>query len=97
MRADAHHAPLRAAAAHDRWRRGGSSFAWVGGLTWLAIGFLCGESAIGICGYLLAYALCVEQGPLLRRLAATAPYAGLVIAWQAVYRYLGYGVEGPPV
>jgi hypothetical protein len=87
-------AALLALAAHDRWRRERRPALGVVGPIWLAIGLLCGESAIGLGGYLLAYVLCIERGPLMRRLAGIVPYGVVVFAWQGLYRYFGYGVDG---
>jgi hypothetical protein len=83
-----------ALAVHDRARRDG----WRPGL-WLApalfaVGLLGGEAALGVTGYLLAYALFVDSGPLARRLARLAPYAALSVAWLAAYKLLGYGTSG---
>jgi hypothetical protein len=79
---------------HDRARRDG----WRPGL-WLApalfaLGLLGGEAALGVTGYLFAYALFVDSGPLARRLARLWPYGALSVAWLAAYKLLGYGTSG---
>jgi hypothetical protein len=76
-------------ARRDRWRPG----------TWLApvlfaAALLGGESALAVTGYLLAYALFIDSGPLARRLARLWPYATLSAAWLAAYEVLGYGTTG---
>jgi len=83
-----------ALAAHHRWRQGG-------GWTWavaapglLALAVLSAEAGIAVVGYLVAYALCLEQGPLVRRLATLAPAGLVAIGWRITYQALGYGVVG---
>ena len=80
--------------AHDGARRDG----WRPG-TWVApalfaAGLLGGEAALGVTGYLLAHALFVDSGPLVRRLGRLWPYATLSLAWLAAYKALGYGTSG---
>jgi hypothetical protein len=79
---------------HDRARRDG----WRPGL-WLApllfaAALLGGEAALGMTGYLFAYALFIDSGPLAWRLGRLWPYAALSIAWLAAYMALGYGTSG---
>jgi hypothetical protein len=79
---------------HDRARRDGMRAG-----TWLApalfgAALLGGESALAVTGYLLAYALFIDTGPLTRRLARLWPYATLSAAWLLAYRVLGYGTRG---
>jgi hypothetical protein len=80
--------------AHDRSRRDG----WRTG-RWLApvlfaAALLGGEAALGVTGYLLAHALFIDSGPLVRRLARLWPYATLSVAWLVAYKALGYGTSG---
>jgi hypothetical protein len=80
--------------AYDRARRDG----WRAG-AWLApplfaAGLLGGEAALGLTGYLLAYALFVDSGSRGRRLARLWPYAALSVAWLVAYKALGYGTRG---
>jgi hypothetical protein len=80
--------------AHDRARRD----TWQPG-TWLApmlfgAALLSGEAALAVTGYLVAHALFIDQGPLVRRLSRLWPYAILASAWLAAYRALGYGARG---
>jgi len=83
-----------AVAAHDRWRQGG-------GWTWavvapglLVFAVLSAEAGVAMFGYFVAYALCLERGPLSRRLVTLVPSLGVVLAWRVAYRVLGYGVVG---
>ncbi|HEY7956451.1 MAG TPA: hypothetical protein VII38_14205 [Polyangia bacterium] len=88
---------LPALALHDRYRRDG----WRPG-AWLApsvlfIGLLAGESALATCAYLAAHALCLDRGPLARRLARLWPYALVVVLWRIIYHALGYGAAASGV
>jgi hypothetical protein len=76
-------------ARRDRWRPG----PWLAPLLFAAA-LLGGESALAVTGYLLAYALYVDSGPLARRLARLWPYASLSVAWLTAYKVLGYGTTG---
>lgn len=59
-----------------------------------ALALCAGETAIGLCAYLFAYAVVVDQGPWKQRLLAMAPYVALVIAWRVAYQAYGYGSFG---
>lgn len=79
---------------HDRWRRDGwrmGPFLAVGALT---MGLLSGEAALAVGGYLFAYALLVDEAPLLKRFGALIPYVGVVMVWALVYRHFGFGAHG---
>lgn len=79
---------------HDRARRDGwLPGAWLGP-AFFAAALLGGESALGLTGYLFAYELFIDSGPLSRRLARLWPYAALSVAWLASYKLLGYGTSG---
>ncbi|MFC1592218.1 hypothetical protein ACFL43_06810, partial [Thermodesulfobacteriota bacterium] len=80
--------------AHDGWRR--SHRPLQAGLAWAAyaLALLSGESAIAVCGYLLAYALCLDTGRLRERLLSLAPYAAITLGWRALYSWLGYRAGG---
>jgi hypothetical protein len=73
----------------DAWRAG----VWVAPVLFAA-SLLGGEAALAVTGYLLAYALFVDSGPLARRLGRLWPYAALSVGWLAAYRALGYGTTG---
>jgi hypothetical protein len=76
---------------HHRLRSGGSKWLGLLGPLCLWVGFQGGESALSICAYLLAYALVFDHGTLRARLGALVPYLVVVIAWRALYLYLGRG------
>jgi hypothetical protein len=76
-------------ARRDGWRPGGWLAPMVFGLALLG-----GESALALTGYLVAYALFIDTGPLARRLGRLWPYALLSVAWLVAYKTLGYGTTG---
>src|SRR5690606_2516055 len=70
---------------HDRFRRSGN-WLWSAVATLcLCVGLLCAEAAVSVGGYLAAYALFLDRGPLLRRFLRLAPYGIVVVVWQVVY------------
>ena len=87
-------AGLGALGVHDRWRRDGWRPGAVLGPILLAVGLFSAESALAVTAYLFAHALFLDRGPLLRRLAALAPYALVVVLWRLLYNSLGYGAAG---
>jgi hypothetical protein len=55
------------------------------------VSLLCGESALAVGGYLFSYALFIERGKLLTRLAGLLPYVVIASAWWIIYAWFGYG------
>jgi hypothetical protein len=55
---------------------------------------LAGEGSVALCGYLFAYAACIDRGPWQARLRSLAPYAVIIVAWRVVYRAYGFGAHG---
>lgn len=84
---------LLALAAHDRWRRQG----WRPGAALapalLLAALLGGELAVAAGGYLLGYALFMEEGSWRRRMLSLVPGAAVGAAWALVYRAAGYGTR----
>lgn len=79
--------------AYDKWRRDGwRCGAWLGPLLF-AVGLLSAEMGIATTGFLFAYALCLDQGSLGRRMLRLAPYCIVVVLWHAVYAAGGYGAK----
>ena len=78
--------------AYHTWRRSGLvRYGLLGGLT-LVLSLLSAEAGVATGGYLLAYALCYEQGPLWRqRLWRLAPFFMLIAAWRITHVALGFG------
>lgn len=79
--------------AHHEWRSRG----WKPGLpvacAALILGMGCGEGALAIPGYLLAYAVCLDDGPWRRRVGYLTVYGALGVAYLIVYALLGYGTR----
>jgi hypothetical protein len=84
-------------AFHDRWRRD----AWTPG-RWLAPLFLgialaSGESALGIMGYLAAYAVHLERGSVRSRALSIALFVPVLLLWRIAYALFDCGVSGSGV
>ena len=79
---------------HTRTRRDGwAAGRWIAPLLFV-VALLAGESALAIVAYLFAYAVHLDRGSLRERVVSLLPYAGVLVAWRAVYTHLGYGVSG---
>jgi hypothetical protein len=76
---------------HHQGRQGRRAAAWLAPIA-LGAGMLASEGAIAVTAYLFAYTLLVDEGSLRARLRRLIPYAGVVVAWAALYRGLGYGI-----
>lgn len=63
----------------------------------LGVAFLSKESAVAVCGYLLAYAVFLDGGSVRERLRSLWPYAVVFVAWQTAYRLGGYGAAGSDI
>ena len=91
------HRRLVAAMAHrspDVATRAVTSFNFWVGPACFAAGLSASEFAVGVLGYLLAHALCLEQDRLVLRLARLLPYAIVLAAWRGIYRVLDLGSRG---
>jgi hypothetical protein len=77
--------------AHDAWRRGGAKACSVLAPIAFFASLLCGEAAIAAGGYLLAYALFIERGKPVTRVASLLPYVIAGGVWRVIYTRLGYG------
>ncbi len=78
---------------HDVWRR---QRAWPWAILSTAafgLAVLSKESAIGICAYLLAYALFVDTASARSRVGTLMPYALVALLWQTVYHVMGFGIS----
>ncbi len=73
----------------QRWRPGAYLAPF-----YLAVGLLAGETAIAVCGYLLAYAIFLDRAPASERLRSLWPYAALVLLELGTHRVLGLGSFG---
>jgi hypothetical protein len=79
---------------HDRWRREGSRGAAVLSVVFFTIGLFCGEAGAAAGGILFAYAVTLDRASWPRRIASLIPCGAVGIAWQLLYRSLGYGIVG---
>jgi hypothetical protein len=84
---------LLALLLHHRWRSEG----WLPGKYFgplaLAIGLLSSELAIGVAGYLIAYAAFLDEAPLRQRGRSLAGHAFVLIAWILFYRMMDGGAR----
>jgi hypothetical protein len=93
--------------AHDRWRgrRGGACRPgatrkrhWIctalAASALLALSLLAKEEGIGVCAYLLAYAIFLDRSSWRGRLLSLMPYAAVVVVWRIAWTALGFGVDG---
>lgn len=103
----AHHRG-RSAASWDRpwgaWRGYGAM-----AVTALALALFCSEGAVGLGGYLFAYAVCLDPlartarggqpreiyaAGAIRAVLILLPYLAVVVLWRALYTGLGHGTHG---
>ena len=79
---------------HDRGCRGGLARAiWLSPLL-LLLGFLSSEGAIATWAYLLPHAWLIDRRPVAERVNSLMPLAAVTLAWQMLYRGMGYGARG---
>lgn len=84
-------------AAHIRWREAGWRPGLPLSLLGYAIGFLGGETTLGISGFLFAYEMIGRRDALWLRVRALAPAGLLCVLYLAAYKLGGYGVTGSGV
>ena len=84
---------LPALYTHHRRASGSRVAGWIGPPCF-ALGLAAGEAAIAVAGYLLAYALCLDSRPWMRRALSLAPYVALLLAHRGIYRMFGLGSFG---
>lgn len=84
---------LGAILSHDRLRRDGWRAGVVVAPLCLAAALASAELGLGAAGYLVAYALAYEDGPLRARLASLAPFALVLALWSAAYVASGCGAS----
>jgi len=77
-------------APHARW----SHWARWASPAVFAAGLLASEGGVSAAAYLLAAALFLDEGSLLRRLSKLLPHATVGVAWLLLKSALGYGVAG---
>jgi hypothetical protein len=59
-----------------------------------ALSLFASESSVAIMGYLISYALFVDEGSRRARALSLAPYLAATVVWRAIYTGLGYGARG---
>ena len=79
---------------HDRWRRQGARLAATLAVGSFMVGLLAGEAAVGVCGYIGAYAIFLDRADRKSRALSFLPYASIVLVWRLAYQWLGYGAQG---
>ncbi len=79
---------------HIRWREEKRTPFALAALAVFTIGLFAKEGTIAATAYLLGYALFLDRGVILRRLATLVPYAAVIVVWRIIYRVQGFGVEG---
>lgn len=60
----------------------------------LALGLLSAEAALATLAYLIAYAIFLESGPVLKRARSLWPYVGIIVLWRLAYQRLGFSAWG---
>ncbi len=79
---------------HNVWRKKKkTSYLWIALLTFLLTLFS-SEASIGVVGYLIAYALILENSNFFKKITTVLPYFLTLIIWNLIYRLLGFGIAG---
>jgi hypothetical protein len=86
-----------ALALHDVWRRRARPLVGAAAVAAFVLGLLASEYAIGVGAYLLAYAVCLDQGSARSRLLSLLPYGGVVFVWRLLWTTAGFGTHGSGV
>jgi len=84
---------LAALLQYHRFRSGGGRGALAAALGFALLGLLSSEVAVGLASYVLAYELCVAEGPARKRILAAAPVLGLVLGYLVFYWLSGHGAR----
>jgi hypothetical protein len=85
---------LAALIAFDRFRRDGwKPGAWLTAL-FFGIGLCTAEFALCAAGYFVAYAVFVDEAPILRRIGGAMSWFLVLAIWAVVYRLLGHATRG---
>ncbi len=79
---------------HDIWRRDKKSIAGIFSTAFFLLALLSNEAAVGVVGYLVAYAIILDRSENRARITTLLPYFMVLIAWRIQYTAMGYGVEG---
>lgn len=76
------------------YRRRGLQWTILGSVLF-AFGLACSEAALAITGYFFAHELFLSTQPWRQRFLRLLPYAVISGAWVALWKFGGYGVDGP--
>ncbi|MHC4105168.1 MAG: hypothetical protein ACYSR9_09520 [Planctomycetota bacterium] len=79
--------------SHHHWRENNSLAAAIAAVIFLLLSLLSAEAGLATFGYILAYAIALEKGSLIRRAATIAPAVCTIILWRLVYNAFGYGTH----
>lgn len=80
--------------AHIRWRSEGERAGAIAAPILLGAALLSAEAGVATLGFLLAYELVVSKDRARTRGLALVPGLAVVVTWQLIYDYLGYGAMG---
>jgi hypothetical protein len=79
---------------HHRYRVGEGVRYGLAAWSCFGLALMSAELSLGMLGYLFAYALFMERGPLLRRALSLLPFAPLFVLWAIARKLGGYGTSG---
>ncbi|MCG8571524.1 MAG: hypothetical protein MJB14_15420 [Spirochaetes bacterium] len=79
---------------HDLWRKNNIKLGAIFAPILLSLSLLSAEFGIGICAYLFAYALIIDNKTFLSRMLSLLPYVIIAMLWRGVYHLLDYGSFG---
>jgi hypothetical protein len=76
---------------HHKWRHDGSLASGIAAPFTLLLSLLSTEAGVATFAYLFSYALIIEHGSRIRRIASLAPGFIVIVGWRIIYNSLGYG------
>jgi len=79
---------------HHKWRHKNSLASGIAAPFTLLLSLLSTEAGIATFAYLFSYALIIEHGGKMKRIASLAPSLIVIVGWRIIYSSLGYGARG---
>ena len=79
---------------HHKWRDHDSLASGIAAPFTLLLSLLSTEAGIATFAYLFAYALIIDRGGKMRRVASLIPSFIVIVGWRIIYNSLGYGARG---
>jgi hypothetical protein len=79
---------------HHKWRHENSLASGIAAPFTLLLSLLSTEAGIATFAYLFSYALIIEHGGKMKRIASLAPSLIVIVGWRIIYSSLGYGARG---